>query len=153
MKRPFISLLIPLAFLASCEFEQASHGSLYGYWHLIAVDTIALDTATQSASTISSTDLREQRLFWAMEGHLVEMNDRDQQHSTLVGRFVREGDSLFVEQPYFSNRYSGDPEVTELPDLLPFGIDTVKPRLLIERLSSGDLALRSKNRRLKFKKM
>ena len=81
------------------------------------------------------------------------MNDHDKQHAPLVGRFSKEGDSLFVEQLYFSDRYSGDPEVTELSDLLPYGIDTVKPRLLIEQLSSGKLTLRSKNRRLKFKKM
>lgn len=153
MKQSFITLLFTLTLLSSCEFEQASHGNLYGFWHLVAVDTIAIDPATQAATTTSSTDLREQRLFWAMEGHLVEMNDHDHQHTPLVGRFSKEGDSLFVEQLYFSDRYSGDPEVRELSDLLPYGIDTVSPRLLIERLSSGNLTLRSKNRRLKFKKM
>ena len=153
MRRAFITSLFTLTLLASCEFEQASHGNLYGFWHLVAVDTIVIDPATQAAATISTTDLGGQRLFWAMEGHIVEMNDHDKQHAPLVGRFSKEGDSLFVEQLYFSDRYSGDPEVTELSDLLPYGIDTVKPRLLIEQLSSGKLTLRSKNRRLKFKKM
>lgn len=139
--------------LASCEFEEASHGNLYGYWHLTTVESIAFVDATGTVSVLDVADRDSLLIFWSVQAKLMEMTDRNNRLATVMGRFQRQDDSLFVEKLYYNYRESGDPEVVDVADVTLFGIDTLTPRLYIEYLSTGQLVLRTKSKRLRFKKM
>ncbi len=139
--RRFYIFLIMAVFMAvfhSCELERSSKGNLYGFWHLTAVDTLDGGVA----------DMSGQLFFYAIQARLIELSDRSDEYSAVIGRFERVGDSLFVERLHYNDREKEDAEVTDLARLRPWGINSFSPRLRIEHLSSGRLIL--SNGRLKM---
>lgn len=129
--------------LASCHVETQPHGDLYGYWHLEAVDTVGG----------TSCDMGERRFFWSFENKLVECADRNGGSLPVVMRFEREGDSLFFDKPFFSDRPNGDPPVADVAAMQYYGLQTLRPRLRIELLSSDRMMLSQQRIRLSFRKL
>ena len=50
--------------LSSCELEHSDNGKLDGFWHLTEVETLA---------TKSHTEKREELVFWAVQGRLMQL--------------------------------------------------------------------------------
>lgn len=129
--------------MASCHVETQPHGDLYGFWHLEAVDTVGG----------ASCDMGERRIFWSFENKLVECADRDGGSLPVVMRFEREGDSLFFDKPFFSDRPNGDPPVEDATSMQYYGLQSLRPRLCVEHLSSDRMTLSQQRIRLSFRKL
>lgn len=139
-----VIIFFAAVFHACDNVEFSTDGNLYGYWHLVAVDTL---------NTQQTTDMSHQRIFWSVESRLVGMCDRDGIHPEIVCEFERVGDSLVFYRPYFSNRNEGDILINNVQALAPYGLSSLEPKMLIEKLSSGKLILLTPQLRLKFKKL
>ncbi len=144
-KTLFLLIIILTAVFYACDnIEYATDGNLYGYWHLVSVDTMA---------TQQTTDMSRQRIFWSVESRLVEMCDRDGNSLPVVCEFEKKGDSLFFHTPFFSNRSEGDILVEDVMALAPYGLSSLEPKMRVEKLSSGRLIITTPQLRLKFKKL
>lgn len=142
MKIKHLLLLLPLFTLAACSIETDSSGDLGGYWHLESVDTLA---------TGGHADLSGRRLFWAMQGSLLNVTDRDAGSSYLL-RVSHQNDSITLSEPYYDNRSAGDPVLTDATELFPFGVHQLTEHFAIESLHSGSMVLSNRELRLGFKK-
>ena len=113
-----ISIMMTLGWLSSCEIETSSKGNLYGFWHLVSIDSLSNETP-----------------------------------QGIVCRFEREGDSLFFDTPYYLDRAKGDSLVVDVERMNYYGLNAMKPRMLIESLSSNKMVIKTAVARLKFRKM
>lgn len=140
--KKLLYLLLPLLALVSCSVETDSSGDLGGYWHLERVDTLA---------TGGSADLSGLRRFWAVQGDLLQVSDKDGGGSYLL-RYSHEGDSLTLSDPRSDSRTDGDPAISDPTLLQPFGILSLTDRYAIESLHGGSMVLVSSKLRLDFKR-
>ncbi len=131
-----------LCIMASCELEPSSDGNLYGFWHLESIDSIEG----------GSVDTSQQLLFWAVQANLIECSDHENNHSSVVFRFERDDNHLSLGKGVFNDRDKGDPEVTDVTRLHPYGIGTLQPVFEIEKLKTDRLVLTDGVVRLLFKK-
>ncbi len=147
MRKTFLFTIITVivaVFHACDNVEFSTDGNLYGYWHLVAVDTLG---------TQQTSDMSRQRIFWSVESRLVGMCDRDGVHPEIICEFERVGDTLVFHNPYYSNRNEGDILIDDVLVLAPYGLSSMQPKLYVEKLSSGKLILLTPQLRLKFKKL
>lgn len=147
MRKTFLFTIITVivaVFHACDNVEFSTDGNLYGYWHLVAVDTLG---------TQHTSDMSRQRIFWSVESRLVGMCDRDGVHPEIICEFERVGDTLVFHNPYYSNRNEGDILIDDVQVLAPYGLSSMQPKLYVEKLSSGKLILLTPQLRLKFKKL
>lgn len=147
MRKMFLFTIITaiVAVFHACDnVEFSTDGNLYGYWHLVAVDTLG---------TQQTSDMSHQRIFWSVESKLVGMCDRDGVHPEIICEFERVGDTLIFHSPYYSNRNEGDILIDDVQALAPYGLSSMQPKMFIEKLSSGKLILLTPQLRLKFKKL
>ena len=147
MRKTFLFTIITVivaVFHACDNVEFSTDGNLYGYWHLVAVDTLG---------TQQTSDMSRQRIFWSVESRLVGMCDRDGVHPEIICEFERVGDTLVFHNPYYSNRNEGDILIDDVQVLAPYGLSSMQPKLFVEKLSSGKLILLTPQLRLKFKKL
>ena len=142
-----ISIMMTLGWLSSCEIETSSKGNLYGFWHLVSIDSLSNETPQ------GTVDMSEKLIFWAVQVHLVELMDQTLERSPIVCRFEREGDSLFFDTPYYLDRAKGDSLVVDVERMNYYGLNAMKPRMLIESLSSNKMVIKTAVARLKFRKM
>lgn len=126
----------------SCSLETDGSDDVGGYWHLESVDTLATGGVCNMAS---------RRVFWAMQGKLLEVSDKDSGGACLM-RFNHTADSLVLSEPRVNDRATGDPDVTDASVLAPYGIRHLKETFVIESLSGGKMVLSSGELRLGFKK-
>ena len=85
---------IAAVLLSACDLHSSDNGSLDGYWQLAVIDTIGGN----------SVDVRENKLFWAVQGDLVEMRHlegiiTDPHHLVIHWRFSLTGDQLTLSTP------------------------------------------------------
>ncbi len=147
MRKTFLFTIITVivaVFHACDNVEFSTDGNLYGYWHLVSVDTLG---------TQQTSDMSRQRIFWSVESRLVGMCDRDGVHPEIICEFERVGDTLVFHNPYYSNRNEGDILIDDVQVLAPYGLSSMQPKLYVEKLSSGKLILLTPQLRLKFKKL
>ena len=129
--------------MQACEFETSSHGNLYGYWHLCTIDTIGASTH----------DMSQKMAFWAVQANVIEVTDRDYIYPQVVFSFKKVNDSLMMFKPLIKDRYSQDPPVEDVSQLLFYGIDNLEPDFCIEKLTSDKMTLSNSKVRLNFKKL
>lgn len=146
MNKTFNSILLmaALAFIAltSCSLETDGSGDLGGYWHIESVDTL---------NTGGHLDLSNEKLFWAVQNTLLNVSNRSTGSSYLF-QYVHSGDSLLLSDPRLDDRQQGDPQVTDIEHLRPFGINNLEEGFAIESLHSSKMTLRSDAIRISFKK-
>ena len=136
--------LVLAACLSACTIEHSENGSLDGFWHLQRIDTIA---------TGASDDYSERLLYWAVQGTLLQTSDFEiDPLPAFVMHFEHANAQLRVYDIYHNDRPNGDPEVDNLDDLRPYGINAIEETFQIEQLTGSNLVLRSELLRLYFKK-
>lgn len=143
---PIIHLLLLTAWLltaVSCTMEQSDNGHLDGFWQLTSVDTL---------KTGIHTDMREQRIFWSVEFHLLQVHDVAGKFVPVIFRFETAHSQLILRDPYIDNRETGDPAVDDAVLLIPYGITAPADTFDILRLTSSHLTLQNKALRLAFRK-
>lgn len=145
MKKAFFYILGVAAMiggLASCSFETDGSDDIGGYWHLESVDTLA---------TGGVCNMADRRVFWALQGKLLEVSDKDREGAYLL-RFNHTADSLVLSEPRVNDRATGDPDVSDAAVLYPYGIRHLKETFIVESLSGGKMVLQSGELRLGFTK-
>ena len=148
MKKTIISaavtVITAMLTMTSCELESSGNGKLNGYWHLERVDTLA---------TGSVKDLSEDLFFWAFQGKLLNLVNRNWTATECLTRFSQSGNTLTISSPFKYDRMGGD-EPLETPELLqPYGINSIEEKFTIEVQSGSKMTLKSEMLRLYFRKL
>lgn len=150
MKKLFYLFIMLLLFLTSCELETSDNGDFDGYWHLVGVDTLANG---------KHKDLSQQRVFWAVQFHLIQLKGADRMDEGGMGRecyetFQLESNQLILSNPHEKNREAGDPVITEenLFLLRPYGINSLTEHFDVQQLNKDEMTLQSATLRLHFRK-
>lgn len=150
-KRLFNTILatIALTTLASCEIETSDNGDFDGFWHLECVDTLA---------TGGTLDLSKKRVFWGVQYKLISVYDIDKEGTFgYYLRFKQTSDQIVTHTPYKNNWHQdvengGDHPIDDPTQLAPYGINNLEEEFVKEKLDGGQMILRSKILRLKFKR-
>ena len=136
--------------LASCEIETSDNGDFDGFWHLERVDTLA---------TGGTCDLSKKRVFWGVQYNLISVYDTDKEGTFgYYLRFTQTRDKIVTKSPYKNNWHQdngedgGDIPVDDPTQLAPYGINNLEEEFVKEKLNGGQMILRSKTLRLKFKR-
>lgn len=151
VKRLFNTILatIALTTLASCEIETSGNGDFDGFWHLERVDTLA---------TGGTLDLSKKRMFWGVQYKLISVYDIDKEGTFgYYLRFKQTSDQIVTHTPYKNNWHQdvengGDHPIDDPTQLAPYGINNLEEEFVKEKLDGGQMILRSKTLRLKFKR-
>lgn len=150
-KRLFNTILatIALTTFASCEIETSDNGDFDGFWHLERVDTLA---------TGGTLDLSKKRVFWGVQYKLISVYDIDKEGTFgYYLRFKQTSDQIVTHTPYKNNWHQdvengGDHPIDDPTQLAPYGINNLEEEFVKEKLNGGQMILRSKTLRLKFKR-
>lgn len=151
-KRLLKTILAAFAFvtLASCEIETSDNGDFDGFWHLERVDTLA---------TGGTADLSKKRVFWGVQYKLISVYDTDKEGTFgYYLRFTQTRDKIVTKSPYKNNWHQdngdngGDHPIDDPTLLAPYGINNLEEEFVKEKLNGGQMILRSKTLRLKFKR-
>jgi len=143
MKRLLI-LFIITAFcmlVVSCELEVSDNGKLDGFWQLYSMDNL---------SEGISVDMRSQQVSWSFQNRIM-LAKRDVRKE-VVFYFEHRADSLFMSDPYFSDREVEDVKVLRPEELNELGIFKLKEEYKILELSNNTMRLQSDMARLTFRK-
>lgn len=151
VKRLFNTILatIALTTLASCEIETSDNGNFDGFWHLERVDTLA---------TGGTLYLSKKRVFWGVQYKLISVYDIDKEGTFgYYLRFKQTSDQIVTHTPYKNNWHQdvengGDHPIDDPTQLAPYGINNLEEEFVKEKLDGGQMILRSKTLRLKFKR-
>ena len=135
--------LLPLTLLTSGELETSDNGKLDGFWHLERVDTL---------QTGNSCDLSGELLFWGVEMKLLSVTDRNYRLHSAFFRFEHSGDILRLYEPRTDDRMNDDPVIDNPSVIAPFGINSLDEKYSVEKLTSGEMVLRTEKLRLVFRK-
>lgn len=142
-----IMLLAGLVVLAlpSCDIHTSDNGDFDGYWHLTRVDTL---------QTGNSCDMSGHRVFWGVQGALIEAvdHDNDSTHYGYLFYFTRDGESLRLYNAHCHMREEGDPVVEDPSVLSPLGINALDAQFNILTLNRNRMVLEDAQLRLSFRK-
>ena len=150
MKKLLYLLIAFLPFLTSCDLETSDNGDFDGYWHLVGVDTL---------TNAKHKDLSQQRIFWAVQFHLIQLRGADRKDEGGNGReyyeqFKLEQSRLTLSNPHEKDREAGDPVITEgrLGEIRPYGINALTEHFDVLRLNKDEMILKSSTLQLQFRK-
>ena len=142
-------IILPLIFIIaatmihSCSLETSSAGKFDGMWHLTRVDTIA---------TGGTLDLSKEHIYWSFQFKLMEAEDKDGNHRTILMRFNNSNKKLVLNAPYAYNREEGDEQLSDPTLLKPFGINNTEEEFDVVKINGSKMQLQSKMLKLSFKK-
>lgn len=133
--------------LGSCSLEDSDNGDLDGMWHLRAVDTLA---------TGGTYDKVPEYYYWCVQGTLLVLENKENSTSLTAGNYIfsfdHSGDSLRLYDPHVFSLSKGDPELTDVEGLRPYGINALDETFVIETLTGSHMVLVSEELRLHLKK-
>lgn len=135
--------LAVIPFLASCDLETSNAGDFDGMWHLTRVDTIA---------TGGVLDLSKQKIFWSFQFKLMEADDKEGLHQSVLMRYDESGKILKLHTPYAYDRENGDKPLEEPTLLKPFGINNLEEEFNVVKINGSSMQLQSSMLKLSFKK-
>ncbi len=84
------SFIVLLCF-STCTLESDSKaaGDLAGMWHCVYIDKGA-----------ASVELKDQKVYWSFQGNLLLLEDKAGNHSRILYRFKKNGNTLELREPY-----------------------------------------------------
>ena len=139
----YLILLLSVLFsLTACSLHHDESGDLGGYWHLANIDTLA---------TGGHCDMSKAPIFWSVQGAILEARDVDEGVFVMF-RYNHNGNTLSLTDARINQREQGDPQITDVTNLQPYGINKLEESFEIEALSSSTMILRSDMLKLYFKK-
>ena len=141
MKR-FILFLSALVLLTACELHTSDNGDLDGYWQLTQMDTLANNR---------SGDMRSSRIFWAVQGKMLEMRC-ERVYYIINYHFSHENGQLRLFEPIISVREISDSTVTDPATLHFYGITRLEEVLDVQQLDADRMTLQSDLYRFHFRK-
>lgn len=142
LSRLFI-LAVLIAICACDKFHTSDNGALDGFWQLTTVDTLANG---------HSTDMKDTKIFWAVQTDLLEIRDLTGQHINVLFHFNRGPATLTLSNPIDNNRLIFDSLITNPATLYVYGLSHLNETLQVLHLSSSHMTLQSERLRMFFRK-
>ena len=150
MKKILSLLAIGLLMLSACDIHSSDNGALDGYWQLASIDTLGGQ----------SSDVREKRIFWAVQGNLLEMQNWSIEvpnaiNPMLVYHFTLKNNQLTLSAPIMYDRTdnsSNDSVVTDVAVLRQYGLMHIATSFQVLQLSHSDMTLKTERQQLHFRK-
>ena len=137
----FFLIISVISLMTACHMESSDNGHLDGFWHLVRVDTLSIDTL----SIVGTSDLSQDYFFWAFQFQLLSVRNTQKSPEEYFLRFQRQGDELVLSDPFQYVLQGKDAPVENIDLLRPFGINDQEERFRIVHLSSRRMTLQSKN--------
>lgn len=122
--------------------ESSDNGRLDGNWFLITIDTVG---------TGGSADVTADRKFLAVQGSLLVVRDADETVQYMF-RFVHADGRLSLSDARMNAREHGDPLVTDVELLRPFGINSLTESFSVAFPNKNRMVLSGDMLRLTFKR-
>ena len=136
----FILIISVISLMTACHMESSENGHLDGFWHLVRVDTLSIDTL----SIVGTSDLSQDYFFWAFQFQLLSVRNTQKSPEEYFLRFQRQGDELVLSDPFQYVLQGKDAPVENIDLLRPFGINDQEERFRIVHLSSRRMTLKNK---------
>lgn len=140
--KKIVACLFSLLLLSSCELHTSDNGLLDGWWQLTQIDTLV---------TNGSAPMKESKLFWAVQGRMLEMQDLKLVSPNVIFRFSLNDDTLRLWNPICDKRDISDSLVTDVETLRPYGVLHLADTFRVEVLTSDKLLLHNRAYRLHFR--
>ena len=140
--KKLIYIIISLI-LTSCELEMTDNGALDGNWQLRQIDTL---------STGGTCDMSRSYIYWAVQNHILQVRDIDNNNLIILFRFEKKGDRLTIHSPYRVIIKAELEPIEDIEQLTPYGILETEDTFTFENLSSGNMTLKNEFFRLHFRK-
>ncbi len=149
MKRMLMPLCAVVAMMCGgCSMlEHPNNKELDGYWHLVGVDTLA---------TNGKKDLADDLLFWSIQARLMTVTDRsviDSRDNYVMHMTITDFKTIHIYDIRQHDKNGGDPEITDVSLLAPFGINQLEETFTVESVSGSKMILKDEILRLYFKRM
>lgn len=144
--KKLIYILFACVLMVSCELETSGNKEFDGFWQLRQVDTL---------ETGGTKDMHESKIYWAVQGKLLEIRQVGSEEDLGVGiffRFKRESRQLTLYSPCIDDRHEADQPVEDVEILKPYGIFHLEEAFDIETLNDDDMVLNNDVLRLYFRK-
>ncbi|MBR1448447.1 MAG: lipocalin-like domain-containing protein [Prevotella sp.] len=146
--KKILSMIAALMVLTACELKTSDNGDLDGFWQLTQMDTL---------STNRSGDVRSMKIFWAVQGDMLEMRDlhsygAEDQHEMLNFRFKLEQGRLYLSEPIANDRNISDSIVTSTATVEFYGLSRTDEVLDVLQLSAEKMTLQTELYRMYFRK-
>ena len=135
----FFLIISVISLMTACHMESSENGHLDGFWHLVRVDTLSIDTL----SIVGTSDLSQDYFFWAFQFQLLSVRNTQKSPEEYFLRFQRQGDELVLSQPFQYVLQGKDAPVENIDLLRPFGINDQEERFRIVHLSSRRMTLQN----------
>ena len=135
----FILIISVISLMTACHMESSDNGHLDGFWHLVRVDTLSIDTL----SIVGTSDLHQDYFFWAFQFQLLSVRNTQKSPEEYFLRFQRQGDELVLSHPFQYVLQGKDAPVENIDLLRPFGINDQEERFRIVHLSSRRMMLQN----------
>ena len=135
----FFLIISVISLMTACHMESSENGHLDGFWHLVRVDTLSIDTL----SIVGTSDLSQDYFFWAFQFQLLSVRNTQKSPEEYFLRFQRQGDELVLSDPFQYVLQGKDAPVENIDLLRPFGINDQEERFRIVHLSSRRMTLKN----------
>ena len=135
----FFLIISVISLMTACHMESSENGHLDGFWHLVRVDTLSIDTL----SIVGTSDLSQDYFFWAFQFQLLSVRNTQKSPEEYFLRFQRQGDELVLSDPFQYVLQGKDAPVENIDLLRPFGINDQEERFRIVHLSSRRMTLQN----------
>ena len=135
----FFLIISVISLMTACHMESSDNGHLDGFWHLVRVDTLSIDTL----SIVGTSDLSQDYFFWAFQFQLLSVRNTQKSPEEYFLRFQRQGDELVLSDPFQYVLQGKDAPVENIDLLRPFGINDQEERFRIVHLSSRRMTLKN----------
>lgn len=140
------AIVLLMAVSACSHFPHDDSGDLGRHWMLTEVETL---------STGETEDYRPKKIFWAVQGIILEVFDKTPNSSTrqrgIVFHYEHKDNTLRLSEPRYNIREEGDPKVEDVEVLKYYGINGLEEVFSVESLDGTKMVLRSEQLRLRFK--
>lgn len=144
MKRNVLTLALAALLSTACsDFHTSDNGLLDGFWQLSQVDTLA---------TNRSGDVRDRKMFWAVQGDLLEVRDLATYHVSVFFRFEHRDGMLTLSHPVVDNRLVSDSLVQDVNTISFYGIDHMEEMFKVLQLDKKAMTLESERLRMHFRR-
>lgn len=146
LKISSLMAIVLAVLLCGCELHSSDNGDLDGFWQLYQMDTIA---------TNHSAEVRHLKIFWAVQGDMLEMRDlhdldATQCHEIVNFYFRLDGGKLYLSDPIVNNREISDSIVTQPSTLEFYGVTQLDEVFDVLQLDGCKMILQSDRYRLYF---
>ncbi len=122
-------LAFTITIMSSCGdlIETSSSGKLTGQWQLLTIDTLA---------TGGQLEMKEDRKYFSIEDKLFYIHDADG-GQTFFADYVYANDQLTLSNfTVYTQGSSDEPQVTDVSELQPYGINALTETFSISLTSS-----------------